>query len=507
MTRSLYDLSRYVYQLGPIGMPVVMGIDNVMAGDSLSLKLTGSLRLAPLRRSLALDLKLMTATFFVPWRFIYGYDVWRKFITADDMAAVLPENPLSGTGVLRVADSILTGTAGWKKEFAAAGNPRHLLGGFSQFRYVVALYHIWEWFFRDPHDHSRSILPVLTNRVNAANASLGVATFAQTKSILGKAYALWNVLFNTNNVKAPTNGLWSELPHYMNLVGLPSCKLMSPRTVFPPRTSTFFNDRLTPTGVVNASTINLPELEEASEMLTRARRRQLYGARYTDIMRQTFGVNVEDETDYRPELLAISHSSSSGYDVDGTDSASLGTNSGKAYAAFNHRMGRKFFPEHGCVITLALCRFPTITFNQKPYLHDAATPSYLDFAGPASVVATQPPRDVKINELEEVTQDSVLGSWPSGHQWRIAHDVVHPQFAKLQGYPFLNAGAARGPSLAEGGFPVPTRESMVYDSPFHYEAMFQTMQLGPWNAACVYNAMRYSDIPQPEESYFAGASF
>src|SRR5207245_4368924 len=62
-------------------------------------------------------------------------------------------------------------------------------------------------------------------------------------------------------------------------------------------------------------------------------------------------------SDLRPLLVMRSNLWASGYDVDGTDQASLGQFSGRVQQTYKHSVPRFFVPEHGTMFTLALVRF------------------------------------------------------------------------------------------------------------------------------------------------------
>src|SRR5260221_145431 len=79
--------------------------------------------------------------------------------------------------------------------------------------------------------------------------------------------------------------------------------------------------------------------------------------RYHDVI-SSFGGKTSYDADNRPLLVMRSNLWSSGYDVDGTDQASLGQFSGRVQQTYKHSVPRFFVPEHGTMFTLALVRFP-----------------------------------------------------------------------------------------------------------------------------------------------------
>lgn len=77
--RSVHDLSSLIFTAGKIGRLQTLATHPVIAGDSYENTIAGSLRLASLRRGLAVDSKVDIISFFVPHRHIYG-DEWTEFL-------------------------------------------------------------------------------------------------------------------------------------------------------------------------------------------------------------------------------------------------------------------------------------------------------------------------------------------------------------------------------------------------------------------------------------------
>lgn len=466
MSRSVFDLSHYCYLSGYIGVGRVMDVYDVVPGDSLQLEYTGAIRLSPMRRSLALDLNFTMVTFFVPWRHVYGRKVWETWIGGDDPARTLPD-PFSNIADYPVSEA-----------------DAHWMAGYRAHRYWLALLWIWDNYLRDPHGDVdlRDKLttyggsPVLsaptasgTKNYKLTDPQIMLAAAAKSHGNNGTAYG---------RVAGPTPpGIQYRIP---------ICQLQQTRTVFARHPETTDIQNLG----INSNKLNLPELEEAKALLELDRRRQWYGRRYTELMSNLFGSKLSNEEEYKPELLGRTVAWSSGYDIDATDSGGLGSNSGKGYVAIRHSISRKFFLEHGCVITLALPRFPLVPLDEIPYLLGAPNPSWLDYGGQASLVATQPPVNVNYGQLGVLGGTHSLGYWPYGQEWRHHHDIVDPRFGDLQGYPF--------PELPGLGV------SRVWCNPGAHDSVFQTQQLRHWHSQLMVNAKRFSALPGEDASIFAG---
>jgi len=79
--REQFDLSNLGFGVGAIGRLQVLNTIPVVAGDSMSLDMSGIVRLTPFRRQLITDAKIDILTCFVPYRHIYGQD-WLDYIAA-----------------------------------------------------------------------------------------------------------------------------------------------------------------------------------------------------------------------------------------------------------------------------------------------------------------------------------------------------------------------------------------------------------------------------------------
>ena len=77
--RTAHDLSHFIFSSGKMGQLQTLSVVPVIAGDSIELDLVGSLRLAQLRRGLAVDSRVDVFSFYIPHRHIYK-DEWEQFM-------------------------------------------------------------------------------------------------------------------------------------------------------------------------------------------------------------------------------------------------------------------------------------------------------------------------------------------------------------------------------------------------------------------------------------------
>ena len=107
------------------------------------------------------------------------------------------------------------------------------------------------------------------------------------------------------------------------------------------------------------------------------------------------GVNID--ADERPELIQRVTKSISGYDVNGTGDANLGTYGGKSIAGHKIGFRRKFMPEHGSIWVMCLVRFPTIASREINPV-SASVQDYTTIMGDFDITKAQPPETQNLND-------------------------------------------------------------------------------------------------------------
>lgn len=242
--------------------------------------------------------------------------------------------------------------------------------------------------------------------------------------------------------------------------------------------------------------LDLLELAQQKAQLVTERRREFFAQRYRDVLARTFGSSVNIDADERPELVMRSTFWLSGYDVDGTGDATLGTYSGKAAAVGNFRIPRKFFPEHGTLWIMGLVRFPPIHELEVHYLAQQSQPTYKQIAADPDLIANEPPHTVNLNDHFEgiggATFASDIGIAPYGQWYRMHPNHVHFIYDAVDGFTWLTGSLA-------------TKATARYVDSAAYNDVFQTTQLGHWQSQARLDVGVDRVLPPVDASIFAGS--
>ncbi|QBQ83335.1 MAG: major capsid protein [Microviridae sp.] len=210
--------------------------------------------------------------------------------------------------------------------------------------------------------------------------------------------------------------------------------------------------------------------------------RDAFMTRYRDVI-ESFGGSTPYDADKRPHFLMRSEFWASGYDVDGTDQTSLGQFSGRVQQAFTHKVPRFFVPEHGVIMTVALVRFPPICENENHFLAMNGAHTYLDLAGDPALVGNLPPRVVTTPEIFSGGSGTVPFKVAESQWYRYHPNVVDSRYGDLQGFPFINMVGMK------------SLDDLTLIKPDMYDSMFQTTQLGHWNAQIRANVTAMRNLP------------
>lgn len=437
MQRYLYDLSSYGASAGEIGRLMTLSCVPVLPNDSHEIDIIAAFRLSPLRRALAVDAKVELFNFFVPHRHVYdgqsGVLDWKEFLKSGF------NNPATEMDLVPNANAYvedlgyIPGDAG----AATLNSFLHMVRGYAM---------IYNQYFRIPNVDDET-----TDLMDEDD----YPTSADVRKY-GKAVAHLPSLLNTGvaDVTAQT---------YAN----------------------FDTSGATATSI---------DIVQAAALYGQNIDRDWFAPRYRDTLQKVWDTmkQVNIDADQRPELLYKSEHWMSGYDVDGTDSASLGSYSGKSQSMIRHHMPSRYFKEHGMLWTMAVVRFPCI-FHEEMHPHHTGIASeahnYEKMAGDPVVVGTQPPHDVPGSDYGVVGN---LGYMPFGQEFRAMPNNIHPDYQALQGYPFLSYSGL-------------TVDEIAYVTPSAYDQAFQSTQLGHWNCIYKQNHDAKRVIPPASNSIYAGA--
>jgi hypothetical protein len=243
---------------------------------------------------------------------------------------------------------------------------------------------------------------------------------------------------------------------------------------------------------VTASKLDVVDLGKVRARYASEQHRDYFGQFYTDILEHGWGGRANPDSDERPYLLMRNGGWLSGYDVDGTDDASLGSFAGKSAGVHGMRVPRRYFGEHGTLWIMALLRFPTVFHDERHYLVDKSQPSYLEIAGDPELVCAEPP--ATITSLDWFANGSAahnLGTAPYGQWYRYHPSYVHAKFEALLGFPFTL------------GHPTSADEARYFENK-EFAAAFQTEQLGQWNMISKINIDVQRVVPPAIKSIYAG---
>ncbi len=240
---------------------------------------------------------------------------------------------------------------------------------------------------------------------------------------------------------------------------------------------------------VSSDKLDILDLAQIKARYKSEQERDWFMKRYNEVMKGVWKSEVSTDTDQRPELLAHSSEWMSGYEVDGTSLDSLGLANGKSISMAKLFFPRKYFNEHGQIWIMALLRFPQINVAEGHYFENDAShfSSYRKSAGDSTIMANEPPVDVKYEDVYFIGNNSVLTRHPFGWHYMTHPNRVHSKYASLGGFPFLYDETA---------------DHKITSS--DYETMFQTDQLAHWNLQAKTRCVAYRHIPDPRSSIYAG---
>ena len=243
---------------------------------------------------------------------------------------------------------------------------------------------------------------------------------------------------------------------------------------------------------VSSNKVDLIDVERTRKQYKIEQERDWFVKYYKDVMAGTFGTRVGVDQDERPTLLAHQAMWLSGYDIDGTDDATLGDYRGKSATSVGFGFPRRFFEEHGAVFIMMLFRFPPIWENEMHYLARKVNPSYLEIAGDPDLIEAEPPHELKVRDIFGTGSSSTsLGTFPWGQWYRTHPNFVNDDYIGLQGFPFQK----KNPT---------SREDAIYITPSNYDEMFDTKQLEQYQLNVRTDVLKYTRVPGPKSSIFAG---
>ena len=379
MPRYSYDKSSFSFTTHKMQRLQTIQQMPVIAGESLEMDAGIVIRLSPLTRGLALDVRVDIASFFVPHRHIY--DNWDSYIQdgADETLALTAVT----TGGTRNHEPHYLGV----KTHYGVMLPLWAVGGYNR---------IWNRYYKHIASADQPEDALLYS------GSLALNAWQKQEMRYGKQITYLPDLISmtaTDNIAAAD---------YEQAVA--------------------------------SNKLNLRALEQQKARLKTELRRSYIARRYSEIMQATWGTEIGPETDERPHIIMHTSEWLSGTDVYGTADANLGQIGGLAQGIVRHSFPRRMFPEHGTLWTMASLRFPVIREEQVHFLMTRPNPSYKEIAGDPDVLAAEPPYDLKRSDcfIDIPAVGTVYGQTPYG-QWHRTHpSYVHDDYDAVNGFPFIS---------------------------------------------------------------------
>mgnify|MGYP000025964651 FL=1 len=444
--RNQFDLSHYSFMAGKIGMLQTLSVIPVIAGDSISLRTFNQFRLSPLRRSMSVDAQVDLFAFYVPHRHIYGTD-WTDMIKngVDDSTTVTTITAPSHAQECRYF--------GGGAIIPTKTYPLWRIVGYNM---------IWDRYFR----HLK-LTPSLVD--------------ADSDWLATQALPSGHTSSNSPLGHDPADTIY---------YGFPCARLKTPWSTG--ITSGIDSSDYT---VPSTTTMDIRALEQIKMRYKTEVQREWFTIRYNDILKGTWGSGVNIDADQRPELIMRKTSSLSGYDVDGTGDANLGTHAGKSISNNQINVPRKFIPEHGALWLMALVRFPTMVQDEIHPLSKDPTFTYTSMMADPHISRAEPPFDDDTNRWFETSSGTDdLGTVPFGQEFRYQPNAIHNDFDTVNGYPWLEFASSS----------ITDRVEATYISPAEYDDVFSTTQLGHWQTQTAIACQVLRNFPTARESLFAG---
>lgn len=334
--RHRHSLSHYRLTSFNMGQLVPLCCLEVLPGDSFRHRVEALVRVAPLVAPVMHPCELKVQSWFVPSRLCWSG--WENFITGQSLTPPPTVTPLLGTGTLSdhlQANGALT---------AVNALP------------FAAYNLIWNHFYRD--QDLQTPLNILTNvtlqNVCWAKDVYTTARVAPQQGLAGRV---------------SMRGLWAS-------TAAAAPQPVAPQTGAPSPTSWVLSGEGAANTSVVAPYFNLEDFRVGMATQKIRENRNKYGSRYTDYLR-FLGVRPSDSRLQLPELLGTDAVTISFSEVLQTAPVStpatfVGDMAGHGIAAIRTRPYKRFFEEHGYLLTLGFVRPKSIFSLGRAKMFDKA---------------------------------------------------------------------------------------------------------------------------------------
>lgn len=362
MKRSKHSLSNYKLLSCDLGELVPIGITEVLAGDSIQQSTNALVRAAPLLSPVMHPVNVSISHWFIPHRLIW--EDWEKFITGgpDGMdASVFPTITMPAVGGAAV------GTLA--DYFGVPTSVNSLVVSALPFRAYAMVFNEW---YRDqdlvtPLTISQTSGPDITTSTLLQNAAWEKDYFTSARPWEQKGPAITIPIGTTAPVvpQVPATvpsmkGVTENIARNIAVHNVDDRLFLSGYAgVLPELTNWTTSGLQTDLSTASAVTVNV--LREALALQRYEEARARYGSRYIEYLRY-LGVKSSDARLQRPEYLGGGKETIQFSEVlqtaEGTEP--VGTLRGHGISSMRSNRYRRFFEEHGYVITLLTARPKTI---------------------------------------------------------------------------------------------------------------------------------------------------
>lgn len=369
MKRAKHSLSNYKLLSCDLGELVPIGITEVLAGDSIQQSTNALVRAAPLLAPVMHPVNISISHWFVPHRLVW--EDWESFITggSDGMdASVHPTISIVNPAVGTLADYLGIPPGTYTATFSAL-----------PFRAYAMIFNEW---FRDQDLVTPLVIDLTSGADTTTNTTLQNGAwekdyFTSSRPWEQKGPAITIPLGTT----APVGGIgvasgtasnvsafgataaqdWTSQPSWTALDAGADEIVIRGQTAAAVGTNNrpqIFAD------LSNASAVTVNVLREALALQRYEEARARYGSRYTEYLRY-LGVRSSDARLQRPEYLGGGKQTIQFSEVlqTGEGSDPVGTLRGHGISSMRSNRYRRFFEEHGYVLTLLTARPKTIYAN------------------------------------------------------------------------------------------------------------------------------------------------
>lgn len=414
MKRSKHSLSHYKLFSGKMGLLMPMTWFEVLPGDTVQMASSVLIRAAPMVTPAMHVCQIRVHHFFVPNRLIWSN--FANFITGGpdglDATAHPYINFTASAGVSSLADYLGVPTANLPNPTRVSALP---------FR---AYNLIWNEFYRDEDLQTALVTSAADGLDNTSNTSLqncawekDYLTSARPWEVKGSSVTVPIggtapiVGLGTNAVAAAAaqNSVWETgAGASVNYTAAYNAQVTSGGVIMKMQSAAVPSAANTPqvfANLANATGVTINTLRHALAVQRYEENRARYGSRYTEYLRY-LGVRSSDARLQRPEYLGGGRSTlqiSEVLQTGGTSAGAqtgVGTMAGHGISAMRSNRYRRFFEEHGIVISLLSVRPRTMYSQRLPR-------KFMRGLNASTMVGTK--EDYWQKELENIGQQKVNG--------------------------------------------------------------------------------------------------